>query len=596
MRAQTRRYLNHLLFARLRDESGMSLVLALGFMVIFSISTAAIVNELILNDTGARRDQKMVTALAAAEAEMNYASQWVLKNDFNDTIPVGTMYPQSTDSPVSELDDTTWYYTGNTVVGATDTGWWVRKLDNSTTTPTCTGVLYSFFHNQPATTKCWQVDGRATIGTSTREVRMLLTTKDVQTTTILTPTETPTTNFFPTTGSQITTVTVTSPNTTYDYGSWGFGTFSSGAVTGTCFTITGNGGVSEPVYTPGNLCLGGNAYIHQNTAGNVTIYIKGTLTTQHNSFAGTATSKLTSATIGACMYITSAVSCNPGSGSHVYANAYFPSGGSINKPTVSLDAVYQSADPGPMHPCTVAAGSTAASTWPTFDGNSTRDMSVGGSGGSTTSPFTGTSYTCKTATGGNISWDATAHVFTLTGTIFVDGNASFSGTTVIYHGRGNIYYNGTVVMAGNTAICPTATCSTTGWNMATDLMLMGAGNNGVIPTTCGTGSWQAAGNAVYQGAAWVNGCVSESGNGAIEGPAVADGYVISGNGSYYQPLGTNTLPPGAPVNSSTTYTTTLSTSTANITTTGSTVSTITDTTTTPNDYWGQLATSWQQLS
>jgi hypothetical protein len=132
--------------------------------------------------------------------------------------------------------------------------------------------------------------------------------------------------------------------------------------------------------------------------------------------------------------------------------------------------------------------------------------------------------------------------------------------------------------------------------MAVNLILIGAGNNGVIPASCTPSTWSMTGNSIFQGAAWVNGCVNEGGNGGIEGPAVADGYQIGGNGSYYQPLGSNTLPPGAPVNSSTTLTTTLSTSTANYTTTGSSVSTITDTTTTPNNYWGQLATSWQQLS
>lgn len=576
----------------------MSLILALGFMVIFSISTAAIVNELVLNDTGARRDQKMVTALAAAEAEMNYATQWVLKSDFNDTVAVGTTFPHSTDSPVSQLDGATWYYTGNPVTGATNTGWWARKLDNSTTNPTCEAILYSAFHGQPATTKCWQVDGRATIGTSTREVRMLLTAEDMQTTTILTPTLTPTTNFFPTTGAQVTTVTVTSTNLNYDYGSWGFGTFSSGG-SGTCYNITGNGGVAEPVYTSGNLCLTGNAYIHQNTSGNVTLYVKGTLSTSSNAFAGTSSSKLASATVGACTNGASAVPCNPGSASHLYANLYFPSGGTINKPTVNLNSVYASADPGPMHPCSVAAGSTASSTWPTFDTNTTRDTSVGGSGGSTTSPFTSTSYTCKTDTGGNISWNATTHVFTITGTIFVDGNLGWASQTAIYSGRGNIYYNGTVSMSGNGSsyICPATNCPTDGsWNMAVNLILIGAGNNGVIPASCTPSTWSMTGNSIFQGAAWVNGCVNEGGNGGIEGPAVADGYQIGGNGSYYQPLGSNTLPPGAPVNSSTTFTTTLSTSTANYTTTGSSVSTITDTTTTPNNYWGQLATSWQQLS
>ena len=58
-----------------------------------------------------------------------------------------------------------------------------------------------------------------------------------------------------------------------------------------------------------------------------------------------------------------------------------------------------------------------------------------------------------------------------------------------------------------------------------------------------------------------NGCISESGQGGVEGPAVADGYQVTGQGTYYQSLGANSLPPGAPSNSVTTSTTTLTTST-----------------------------------
>ena len=538
MRTQIRRLIPAL-SARLREEAGMSLVLALGFMTIFSLTTAAIVNELVLNDTGARRDQKMVSALASAEAEMNFASQWVLKNDFNDTLAVGTTYPHSTDAPSSILSGSTYYYTGNGVAGATNTGWWARKLDNSTTSPTCTEVLYSFFHSLPATTKCWQVDGRATIGQSTREVRMLLTTNDVQTTTIFTPTYTPTTNLVPTTGQQVTTVTVTSTNTVNDYGSWGFGTFSSGQATGSCYTISGNGGISEPVYTPGNLCLTGNGFIHQNTSGNVTLYVKGTLSTSSNSFAGTSTSKLTSATVGACTSGGSAVICSSGASSHLYANTYFSSGGTINKPTVSLASVYASADPGPNHPCSVAAGSTASSTWPTFDTNTTRDNSVG----STASPFTSTSYTCKTATGGNISWNATTHVFTITGTVFIDGNLSFAGTTsAVIQGRGTIYTTGTIGFSGQANICESPTSGSPclgNYDANQNLLVFAAYNNGSHTTT----GFTLTGQNTFEGIAFTNGVLSEGGNATLHGPVLADTATMAGNGD------TRTIinpPPGAP--------------------------------------------------
>ncbi|MDX6516576.1 MAG: hypothetical protein QOH73_2242, partial [Gaiellaceae bacterium] len=179
----------------------------------------------------------------------------------------------------------------------------------------------------------------------------------------------------------------------------------------------------------------------------------------------------------------------------------------------------------------------------------------------------------------------------------IDGSLSFNSQTVIYQGRGNIYYNGTVTMSGNgtSYICPASNCPTDGsWNMAVNLMLIAAGNNGVVPSTCGY-TWSMSGNAIFQGAAYANGCVQEAGNGGIEGPAVADGYTISGNGTYYQPLGTNTLPPGAPANTVTTNVSTSTVATVTQATTGVFTNLTTVTSTIEKGYWGQLATSWRQL-
>jgi hypothetical protein len=576
--------------ARLAAEEGMSLVLALGFLLIFSISTAAIVNELVLNQSAAIRDQTMITALGAAEAELSFAQQWVQAKDPNLLVATGTAYPQSTDTPNSTLasgdtpSSSTRYYTGSSVAGATNTGWWAHKYDGAT--------CNSLDSSADATKACWVVDGRATVGLSTREVWVILNGNNTnETTTTLATTATNVTTVTNTNTNTVTS-TVTVTTTQSDYGSWGFGTYSSG-VASTCYTISGNGGISEPVYTPGNLCLTGNGYIHQNSSNNVTLVVKGTLSTSSGSFAGTSTSKLTSATVGSCTSGGSAVICSNGASSHLYANTYSSSGGTINKPSINLNTLYSSADPGPQHPCSIAAGSTASSTWPTFDTDTTRNNSV-----STVQPFTSTSYTCKTATGGWIDWNASTHVFGIhNSTVFIDGNLSFNSATVVYQGRGNIYYNGTVAMSGNSVdyICPAANCPTDGsWNMAVNLLLIAAGNQGTVPTTCGY-TWTMSGNAIFQGAAYTNGCVQESGNGGIEGPAIADGYSISGNGTYYQPLGSNTLPPGAPVNSVSTSTTTVTTSTVTSATTGIVTNITTTSTPTEVNPWGQLATSWRQL-
>ena len=143
---------------RLADERGMSLMLALGFLVIFTISTTAIVNELVLNESGAKRDQAMLTALGAAEAEMNFAQQWVEANDPLQDKPERTAFPTApTPRMRARLRDTCRprrrTSRGTPVAGATHYGWWAHKYATRTarrsTRPLRTG------------TYCWLVDGRA---------------------------------------------------------------------------------------------------------------------------------------------------------------------------------------------------------------------------------------------------------------------------------------------------------------------------------------------------------------------------------------------------------------------------------------------------
>src|SRR5205823_1221802 len=103
--------------------------------------------------------------------ELNFAQQWVQSNDpENKSSMVGTSYPTTADTPNSALasaDSTpsnTRYYTGNSVAGATNTGWWAQKYDKSN----CAALGADSLHD------CWLVDGRATVGLSTREVSVVL--------------------------------------------------------------------------------------------------------------------------------------------------------------------------------------------------------------------------------------------------------------------------------------------------------------------------------------------------------------------------------------------------------------------------------------
>ncbi|MDX6514582.1 MAG: hypothetical protein QOH73_248, partial [Gaiellaceae bacterium] len=198
---------------RLAAEQGMSLILTLGFLVIFTISTAAIVNELVLNESGAKRDQTMITALGAAEAELNFAQQWVAATDAHDSMAANSIYPATTaDSPTATLaasdttPDSTLYFTGNAVSGATGYGWWARKYD-----PTTCGQLQALATPSDNTFTCWLVNGRATIGQSTREVQVLLNGNSNETTSDVVVDPSTTTVTVTGTGTATNTSTVTVP-------------------------------------------------------------------------------------------------------------------------------------------------------------------------------------------------------------------------------------------------------------------------------------------------------------------------------------------------------------------------------------------------
>jgi hypothetical protein len=94
----------------------------------------------------------------------------------------------------------------------------------------------------------------------------------------------------------------------------------------------------------------------------------------------------------------------------------------------------------------------------------------------------GSSYTCKTAAG-QISWDATNKILTVSGTIFIDGSAAIqSGGVVRYKGTATLYTWGTILIK-NTSVCPYSegpTCTTTNWDSTKDLLGLVAHGNGSV--------------------------------------------------------------------------------------------------------------------
>ena len=232
-----------------------------------------------------------------------------------------------------------------------------------------------------------------------------------------------------------------------------FGPTNAAPNAGGCDTSIGQGiTISVPVYVGGNLCMGQNAVITK------PVYVGGYLFFNNKQGSiGSNGAKVNSAHVGSyCQVQNTGGQVNPCQsepvgGSNPNTNIWV-TGAPTNLTGVASDFVgitapticwgpnsctgdpvggwWTVASPGPLYPCTTAAG-----TPPTFDNNSAMDRSV-----ATTFNLTpAASYTCKTAQG-ELSWNATTRVLTVAGTIFIDGPVTMTtsgNTPITYTGWGS---------------------------------------------------------------------------------------------------------------------------------------------------------------
>jgi hypothetical protein len=241
------------------------------------------------------------------------------------------------------------------------------------------------------------------------------------------------------------------PSTTYNVQVWNTVYSPFGPTPGVCDTSIGQGiNISVPVYVGGNLCMGQNATITK------PVYVGGYLYFANKQASiGSKTATVNSAHVGSyCQVQNSGAQVNPCKsepvgGSNPNTNIWV-TGAPTNLTGVASDFVgiqapticwgpstctgdpdggwYTVSSPGPLNPCTSSSG-----TPPTFDNDTTMNDSV-----LTTFNLTpATSYTCTTGAG-QLSYNATTRVLTITGTVFIDGNITFTTS-----GNQPITYTGT---------------------------------------------------------------------------------------------------------------------------------------------------------
>src|SRR4051794_28273928 len=288
--------------ARLAEESGFALVLALVVVATLSIATASTITLVTSNETAVGRDRQEERAFNIAEAGLNEAISYLSTQN---TLSISAVSP-----------------TNYSLDGGSGQ-WTATKTGSSSTVDT------------------WTLESQATSGKSSRKVSVQLAANKTN---------------------------VSSPAS----GVWGKGFFV--ADPNNCAILSGTSTVTISVYAAGNLCLNGNQQITEPTPTptprTVYVYVGGQLQLSgSNAAIGAPSAKVAEANIvGGCTMNGNAKICSNSGQSKVYADTSVAATQTMTKPAVNPAGIYAGGDW--SHPV-CSTGSF------TFDGNTTRDTSVG---------------------------------------------------------------------------------------------------------------------------------------------------------------------------------------------------------------------------
>jgi hypothetical protein len=525
-----------------QDEQGFALVIALAVTVVFSMTVITVIEAASSNSRASDMSKNRVSAYDLAEAGISNANALLTaKNPYDQHLlhPQGQYQPADCANPPA--NPTGAALLGNTCSPLTYTldggsvtvwGWLNTSTANWTITSTGT-VTRNAFASQPA---------KKTL-TVTVHIRARASQQNV----------TPAWNYV----------------------------FVKDTTSSICnITLDQTTALTSSVYTEGNLCFKNSASISEtNAADPVLLEVRGKLVWMSGASKGVGQSsplqEITSAKIGGgCTAVggtpTSAThTCTrPPTGSdyfYVKSGGYTSQADQIASPSLTStdwDNYYQTSTISRLSPC--AAGGLASTN---FDNDTTRNTSL-----STAFNLTpGSNYTCQTknANGyvvGELDWDATNHILSVRGTVFIDGNVTINGL-VKYRGVNKygthpsgsdgsdglggmmvMYVSGTVSLSNSGVFC--------GWDTVHDTAAYNGSNCDFSAWTPGTsmlmfvahGGVTLNQSSFFQGAIFSEGNVSLGQSAQTEGPIITNTLTL-GQSVQMKPLpGLADLPLGAPGN------------------------------------------------
>jgi len=401
---------------RFRNEHGQALVVALLVLTFLATALGAVMIFTAGNQRNAHLAKAQQVAGSLAEAGINNAVS-VLSQAANCTPLCGSgnvyLIPPANGSP-SPLLPSSWG-TANKSTYSTGDVWWYGTVANVTTGPQSDQGWWWTLHAK----------SQVTNPTGAAKIVKYMTAK----------------------------VRVNAPYpSSFNVAVWNTVYSPGGPTPGTCDTSIGQGiTIAVPVYVGGNLCMGQNAIITKPT------YVGGFLTFQNKQgHIGANNATINSAHVGSYCQVQSGAQVNPCKsepvgGANPNTNIWV-TGAPTNLTGVASDFVgiqapticwgpstcagdpvggwYSVSSPGPLNPCVATSG-----TPPTFDNDTTMNGSV-----LTTFNLTpATSYSCITPQG-QLSYDATNRVLTITGTVYIDGNVTATtpgNLPITYTGTGS---------------------------------------------------------------------------------------------------------------------------------------------------------------
>jgi Tfp pilus assembly protein PilX len=301
--------------------------------------------------------------------------------------------------------------------------------------------------------------------------------------------------------------------------------------------------VSSPFYVEGNLCLFNTSSI---TRGPLVVKGRVTFTNVSKNFAGTSSVPLSDAHIlNGCTASTTHTPCQNNGVDNVYATVLdgsLPAG--LTPPVPNWDNWYLNSSPGPYFPCQTISGQAPLSPL-TFDSPVDANVtdtdaqklaySTGAQGNNlaTQNLTPGFDYRCQTASG-ELSWNNTTKVLTIKGTIYIDGSVYIqNGAVNLYTGQGVIYLGGTLFVK-NSSLCGAiynGACDmrtyqaspAQGWDPNSNLVCFvarGSGTGGLVSP----GDSAQFVSATLQGAVYAAGNIDIGTTSNVDGPLV--GYQV----------------------------------------------------------------------